>query len=225
MADANNPLNTPDNAEQNTAETSPNPVQSLFQNAQHAASVEQSLGQGDGTVSQEDLAAYAEEHGATATPEAAIQDAYDEGMQENTNDEDRPVVNTDPVVNPAVVGTSDGSAYNHDPVLCRDPSSLSFDELEAQDRAIKEQMAARRSTEREAAINQVKVLVGRFGLKPSEIRVEKAARAKAEGARGPVKPKYRNPENPDQTWTGRGIAPKWIAGYAKEDRDQFLIKE
>lgn len=207
MADAeNNPLNVPDNAEANTAETVPNPVQSLFQNAQHAASVEQSLGQGDGTVSQEDLQEYAAEHGATATPEAAIAAAYEEGMQDNTNDDSIPVVSTDSAV-------------------CADPAKMSFDELEAHDRAIKEQMQARRSTEREAAINQVKVLVGRFGLKPSEIRVEKAARAKAQGARGPVKPKYRNPENPDQTWTGRGIAPKWIAGYAKEDRDQFLIKE
>jgi len=27
---------------------------------------------------------------------------------------------------------------------------------------------------------------------------------------GKVPPKYRNPENPDDTWTGRGRKPKWV---------------
>jgi DNA-binding protein H-NS len=30
-------------------------------------------------------------------------------------------------------------------------------------------------------------------------------------------PKYRNPANPAQTWTGRGKTPAWIAGLKKED--------
>jgi DNA-binding protein H-NS len=25
-----------------------------------------------------------------------------------------------------------------------------------------------------------------------------------------VKPKFRNPENPLETWTGRGLQPKWV---------------
>lgn len=28
--------------------------------------------------------------------------------------------------------------------------------------------------------------------------------------RGPVAPKYRNPSNPDQVWTGRGRQPTWF---------------
>lgn len=37
-----------------------------------------------------------------------------------------------------------------------------------------------------------------------------------------VKPKYRNPGNPAQTWTGRGISPIWFrnalaAGHRKQD--------
>jgi DNA-binding protein H-NS len=34
-----------------------------------------------------------------------------------------------------------------------------------------------------------------------------------------VAPKYRDPET-GKTWTGRGVAPKWIAG---KDREAFLI--
>lgn len=30
------------------------------------------------------------------------------------------------------------------------------------------------------------------------------------GTRGPVPPKYRNPDNPAETWTGRGRQPKWV---------------
>lgn len=26
-------------------------------------------------------------------------------------------------------------------------------------------------------------------------------------------PKYRNPENPDETWTGNGKMPKWLVAY------------
>jgi DNA-binding protein H-NS len=30
------------------------------------------------------------------------------------------------------------------------------------------------------------------------------------GARGAVAPKYRNPENPAETWAGRGLKPRWL---------------
>ena len=35
------------------------------------------------------------------------------------------------------------------------------------------------------------------------------------GARGPVAPKYRNPENPTETWAGRGLKPRWLAAALK----------
>ena len=35
------------------------------------------------------------------------------------------------------------------------------------------------------------------------------------GARGPVAPKYRNPENPSETWAGRGLTPRWLAAALK----------
>jgi len=39
-------------------------------------------------------------------------------------------------------------------------------------------------------------------------------------------PKYRHPENPEVTWTGKGRQPKWIkeAEAAGRSRDEFLIK-
>jgi DNA-binding protein H-NS len=35
------------------------------------------------------------------------------------------------------------------------------------------------------------------------------------GARGTVAPKYRNPENPAETWAGRGLRPRWLTAAMK----------
>jgi len=46
------------------------------------------------------------------------------------------------------------------------------------------------------------------------------------GVRGPVPPKYRNPQNPDETWAGRGLRPKWLIAAIKggKSADDFLIR-
>jgi DNA-binding protein H-NS len=43
--------------------------------------------------------------------------------------------------------------------------------------------------------------------------------------RGPVAPKYRNPENPAETWAGRGLRPRWLTAAIKggKEQDDFLI--
>jgi H-NS histone family len=38
------------------------------------------------------------------------------------------------------------------------------------------------------------------------------------GARGAVAPKYRNPENPAETWAGRGLKPRWLAAAVKSGK-------
>jgi DNA-binding protein H-NS len=45
------------------------------------------------------------------------------------------------------------------------------------------------------------------------------------GAWGKVAPKYRNPENPAETWAGRGLKPRWLASAIKSGKklDTFLI--
>jgi DNA-binding protein H-NS len=58
---------------------------------------------------------------------------------------------------------------------------------------------------------------------PKAAKPAKRAAKKATGAK--IAPKYRNPANAAETWTGRGKPPRWLAaelaaGKAKED---FLI--
>jgi DNA-binding protein H-NS len=46
------------------------------------------------------------------------------------------------------------------------------------------------------------------------------------GLRAPVPPKYRNPQNPEETWAGRGLRPKWLTAAIKggKSADDFLIR-
>jgi len=42
-----------------------------------------------------------------------------------------------------------------------------------------------------------------------------------------VLPKYRNPENPAETWSGRGIQPRWLTAQLRSGKKvkHFLIRE
>ena len=43
--------------------------------------------------------------------------------------------------------------------------------------------------------------------------------------RGSVPPKYRNPDNPAETWAGRGLKPRWLAAALKSGKklEHFAI--
>jgi DNA-binding protein H-NS len=45
------------------------------------------------------------------------------------------------------------------------------------------------------------------------------------GKYGSVAPKYRNPENPAETWAGRGLKPRWLAAALKSGKkiENFAI--
>jgi DNA-binding protein H-NS len=49
---------------------------------------------------------------------------------------------------------------------------------------------------------------------------------KAKKGKGSVVPKYRDPKNPENTWTGRGRPPRWLAAALKTrgvKKEDFLI--
>jgi len=56
----------------------------------------------------------------------------------------------------------------------------------------------------------------------------KAAKKSTAGRKlGKVPPKYRNPANKDETWTGRGRQPRWLAEQVARGKkpEDFLIKK
>jgi DNA-binding protein H-NS len=52
-------------------------------------------------------------------------------------------------------------------------------------------------------------------------------RGRGGAARGKVAPKYRNPDNPSETWAGRGLKPRWLAAALKAGKkiEHFSIAE
>jgi len=52
-----------------------------------------------------------------------------------------------------------------------------------------------------------------------------SGRAGRGGARGKVAPKYRNPDNPSETWAGRGLKPLWLVAAMKggKNLEHFAI--
>jgi DNA-binding protein H-NS len=86
----------------------------------------------------------------------------------------------------------------------------SVSELMAQKTAIEKQIADARREEKAGAIAKVKALMAEHGLTAADI----SSRGKAASGRGPrtgtkVAPKYRNTATGD-TWSGRGLQPKWL---------------
>ncbi len=63
-------------------------------------------------------------------------------------------------------------------------------------------------------------------------KAKKATKAKNVGAKKgalagkKVAPKYRNPSNHEQTWTGRGVSPTWVQALKAEGKlDSALIQQ
>ena len=58
-------------------------------------------------------------------------------------------------------------------------------------------------------------------------KTAKTAGAKPARKLGKVAPKYRNPANTKETWSGRGKQPRWLAALTAKGKkvEEFLIKK
>ena len=98
---------------------------------------------------------------------------------------------------------------------------LSEEELNAVIAAAKNVLAEKQAEKRSAVLAEIRRLAASIGV---EVTVGGETK-KAERKPVRVAPKYRNPENSEQTWTGRGVAPKWMQAYlqAGREKSEFLI--
>ncbi len=97
------------------------------------------------------------------------------------------------------------------------PPTLS--ELLAQKAALEQQIAEVQRAERAQAIAQVKSLIAQYGLTPADIGVARPLPllAPGRGSGRKLAAKYRNPET-GETWSGRGLKPKWLAAALADGR-------
>ena len=68
---------------------------------------------------------------------------------------------------------------------------------------------------------------GTTARKTAPRKVAKKRVAKKGRKLGKVPPKYRNPANKTETWTGRGKQPRWLAAQVAKGKkvEDFLIKK
>ena len=102
-----------------------------------------------------------------------------------------------------------------------DLDKMSYAQLSAMEHRIDRLKTEKRDVEREALRKKVSELVKQHGF---DIRELFGLRKRGKGT---VAPKYRDPSNPANTWTGRGRAPRWMAAAmkgGKAKKEDFLIK-
>jgi DNA-binding protein H-NS len=89
-----------------------------------------------------------------------------------------------------------------------DLSKLSIEELQALKQEIESEVVNRREAEKEKVLNQMRELAGSLGMSLEELVRQEGIASGGGGA--PAAVKYRHPENPALTWSGRGKRPSWL---------------
>ncbi len=77
---------------------------------------------------------------------------------------------------------------------------------------VKKAIVVARDRERSEVRQEMMAIAAKRGLSITEV----FGTPRASKAGGKVAVKYRNPENPTDTWTGRGRQPKWLAAALKK---------
>lgn len=72
-----------------------------------------------------------------------------------------------------------------------------------------ERLVAKRAR---ATLKEAKRMAAEVGYAITFVKTGKTdgGKAKPQSLRAKVLPKYRNPDNADETWSGRGRQPKWV---------------
>ncbi|MBS1220890.1 MAG: DNA-binding protein [Proteobacteria bacterium] len=95
--------------------------------------------------------------------------------------------------------------------------ALSIEQLKALINKAHELIEQKKSGEIEAIREQMVEMAKRVDMAPEEVLNYSSRK------RRPGKPKYRNPNDPEKTWTGRGKPPRWLKDM--EDPESCRIPE
>ena len=86
-----------------------------------------------------------------------------------------------------------------------DLSKLSMDELKTLRKSVDKEIKDFKNRARSAALKDLQAVAKKHGLS-----VEDILGKKGKGRKAAAPAKYRNPGDPNQTWSGRGRQPAWF---------------
>jgi len=100
--------------------------------------------------------------------------------------------------------------------------------LDRQAAELEKRLAQARKEERSGVVTQIKSLMAEHGLTIADLEVRGrstgGAKERTSTAGRTVAPKYKDPAS-GQTWTGRGLQPKWLAAALADGKkiEDFAI--
>jgi DNA-binding protein H-NS len=97
---------------------------------------------------------------------------------------------------------------------------MSYAQLAALRTQVDGMMVEKQAAERAALRQKLSDMAREHGLSLEEVL------GKRRKGKGSVAIKYRDPKNPDNTWTGRGRMPRWMVAAtkgSKAKKEDFLI--
>jgi len=100
-------------------------------------------------------------------------------------------------------------------------SKLSSQELRTLQVDIDKEIASRRKEEQKQAKRELKEVAGKYRFALEDL-LKGSTRAAKRGSRGGSTVRFRHPDDPSKTWTGRGRKPIWVkeweaAGHSVEE--------
>ena len=108
--------------------------------------------------------------------------------------------------------------------MAREPSKelerMSMRELQELELKVKKARATAQDRSRTELRNKIETMVADAGFKMADIFSGRGGKGRTVAA------KYVNPEDPSETWTGRGRKPRWLNAKIQEGAklEKFLIK-
>ena len=83
-------------------------------------------------------------------------------------------------------------------------SKMSLDQLKALKKDVEKEIADFEVKKRAEALKEIQEVAKKHGVSVDELLGKKSKRGKSK-----ILPKYRNPDDESQTWSGRGRQPDW----------------
>jgi DNA-binding protein H-NS len=105
-----------------------------------------------------------------------------------------------------------------------DISDLSVEDLKRLQAEAEALIASKKDQAIEDAYNQISAIAENVGYSVEEL-LELGEQKRKKTTRKAVEPRYRNKNNADETWTGRGKQPRWLVAELEKGAklEDFLI--
>jgi DNA-binding protein H-NS len=104
--------------------------------------------------------------------------------------------------------------------MAKDPAKMSLKELQELEVKVRKAKSSVQERSRSELRQKLEAVAAQAGFKLSDLFGGRGGKGRKVAA------KYANPDDPSETWSGRGRKPRWLAARLKagERIEKFLIK-